>query len=124
MKVSSPDVGWTVGCMFGMDAVDRLAKGGVMGIVPAAQPCPTPVVEARERSRRADGRLGGLRQQTPGMRLARPADVTTDGRSVPRLADARVEPQVAHQLRRTTEPGDIPDDREHPRCGHEADARD
>ncbi len=31
-------------CIVEADAVDRLAKGGVMGIIPAAQPCPTSVV--------------------------------------------------------------------------------
>ncbi len=36
--------------MVALDAVNRLAKGGVMGIVPAAQPCPTPVVAEPSRS--------------------------------------------------------------------------
>ena len=40
MKVSSP----RYGCIVELDAVDRVAKSGVMGIVPAAQPCPALVV--------------------------------------------------------------------------------
>ena len=35
-----------------------------------------------------------------------------------------IEPEVAHQLGRSAEPADVPDDREHARRGDEADARD
>ncbi len=61
--------------------------------------------------------MRGLHQQTTGVRLSLPTDVSGKGWTVSRLADAWVEPKIAHQVRWAREPRDIPDH------SHERDGR-
>ena len=75
------------------------------------------LVECTQRPRHANGSMRGLHQQTTGVRLSLPTDVSGKGWTVSRLADAWVEPKIAHQVRWAREPRDIPDH------GHERDGR-
>jgi len=191
MKVSSPESE----CMVRLDVADRLAKGGFMGISPAAQPCPTSVVarssrsprcdgrvrscparrsrlrclkavraggakrqssslgqqvpdqhsqlaggghngdaraapgpqavvEAGQRTGGADGRVGRLAEEPPGVGLTGPADAPAERRPVAGLTDPGIEPEIADQLGRPCEAGDVAHCGDDGGSGHQADPRD
>src|SRR3989442_12431398 len=69
-----------------------------------------PSVEAMEWTRPSGGAQGGLHEEAPDVALAGMADVAGVGRSGARLADDRVEPEIADELVRSREAPNVPDE--------------
>ena len=82
------------------------------------------LVERRERARRPGGSMGRLGEQTMGVSLAGSADVAAHRRPIPRLPDARVETEIAHELGWSVEAADVADNGQETGRGHQADTRD
>jgi len=89
-----------------------------------AAPGPDPDEEGVQRSGRLGGRPGGLDQHRPGVTAPDFADPPVMGSTEARLADARVEPEVAHQLLWALEPADVADRRHQPGRHRQIDAGD
>ena len=70
---------------------------------------PDPHEEGMQRSRCLGGRPRGLDEHRPGMTASGLADPAMVGGAETRLAHARVQAEVAHQLLRALEPGDVAD---------------
>jgi hypothetical protein len=91
-----------------------------------ATPAPGPqaVVEAGQRTGGADGRVGRLAEEPPGVGLTGPADAPAERRPVAGLTDPGIEPEIADQLGRPFEPPDVAHHGEDRGGGHQADPRD